>query len=69
MPDHRKVAQDLDQVLKAKLPRSTGTVGQLGQPDFAALHPLLPFVRLELIIPIPGLVKDNLRWSHGPSFQ
>ncbi len=49
MPDHWKVAQDLDQVLKAKLPSSTGTVGQLGQPDFAALHPRLPFVRLSFL--------------------
>ena len=33
-----ELAQDLYQVLQADLGRSTGTVGELGKADFAALH-------------------------------
>jgi len=40
--DYGELAQDLSQVLKTKLSGSTGRVGQLGQPDLAALHGCLP---------------------------
>ena len=42
MVGHGEVLQDLDQVLLAKLGRSTGAVGQFGQADFAAGHPAVP---------------------------
>jgi hypothetical protein len=38
MGDLGKFTQDLTQVLKTELGRSTGAVGQLGQTNLAALH-------------------------------
>jgi len=37
---HRYMLQDLDEVLVAELGRSTGAVGQAGQPDRLRYHNL-----------------------------
>ena len=50
MTDFWEVLQDLDQVLLAKLGGSTGTMGQLGQADFASGHPWFPPLELRTVI-------------------
>jgi hypothetical protein len=38
MRHYREFAQDLNQILQAKLGGSTGAVGKLGETQFAAWH-------------------------------
>ena len=48
MAGHGEALQDLNQVLLAKLGRSTGAVRQVGQADFAGGHPAVPPLKLAL---------------------
>ena len=42
MADHRETAQDLNQVLHAKLSGSTSAVGELGETDLTTFHRGIP---------------------------